>query len=112
MGRPRGQLNLIHHETGFKADLYLCGNDPLNQWGLENARRVDYSGEQVYLAPPELVILKKLEFFREGGSQKHLRDIRLMLEFSADKINLPELERWIAERGLEQVWTQARTTIP
>lgn len=46
MARPRGQFNLIHHESGFKADLYLCGDDPLNRWGLENARRVEYSDEQ------------------------------------------------------------------
>lgn len=109
MSRPRGQFNLIHHETGFKADLYLCGNDPLNQWGLENARRVEYAGEEICLAPPELVILKKLEFFREGRSQKHLRDILSMLEVSREKINLAELARWIRERGLEEEWTAAQS---
>ncbi len=31
------------------------------------------------LAPPEYVIVRKLQFFREGGSQKHLRDISRML---------------------------------
>src|SRR5262245_10895257 len=25
----RGHFNLIHHETGFKADIYTCGRDPL-----------------------------------------------------------------------------------
>ena len=112
MARERGQFNLIHHETGFKADLYLCGNDPLNKSGLENARRVEYSGEEICLAPPELVILKKLEFFREGGSQKHLRDIHFMLEISADKIKLPMLEQWIRERNLEKEWAQARASTP
>jgi len=28
------------------------------------------------VAAPEYVIVRKLEFFREGGSEKHLRDIR------------------------------------
>ena len=32
-GRPqRGHFNLIHHETGFKADIYLSGSDPLHAW--------------------------------------------------------------------------------
>ena len=31
--RPlRGHFNLIHHETGFKADVYLMGKDPLHHW--------------------------------------------------------------------------------
>ncbi len=110
MARPRrGQFNIIHHQTGFKADLYLCGTDPLNKWGLEKARRVQYSGEEIYLSPPELVILRKLEFFREGGSEKHLRDIRFMLEVSADQIDRAELEKWIRERGLEKAWAAAQS---
>jgi len=35
LSRPeRGHLNLIHHETGFKADIYLFGSDPLHLWGI------------------------------------------------------------------------------
>jgi len=29
-----------------------------------------------YAAPPEYVILRKLQYFREGGSEKHLLDIK------------------------------------
>jgi hypothetical protein len=36
----RGHFNLIHHETGFKADIYTLGNDKLNQWGLNNTHRL------------------------------------------------------------------------
>ena len=109
MARPRrGQFNIIHHETGFKADLYLCGTDPLNSWGLERARRVEYAGEEIYLSPPELVILRKLEFFREGGSEKHVRDIRFMLEVSAGQINIAELESRIRELGLQEGWARVK----
>lgn len=54
-----------------------------------------------------MVILKKLGFFRQGNSHKHLRDIRFMLEVSADKINLTELEKWIRERELDNKWAEA-----
>jgi hypothetical protein len=30
----RGHFNLIHHESGFKADIYLAGADSLHVWGL------------------------------------------------------------------------------
>ena len=60
------------------------------------------------VAPPEYVILRKLEFYREGGSEKHLRDIRSMLDASPDAIDRAELERMIAERGLLDAWKKAR----
>jgi hypothetical protein len=36
IGRPvRGHFNLIHHQTGFRADVYLAGKDQLHHWGLK-----------------------------------------------------------------------------
>ncbi len=103
----RGHFNIIHHETGFKADIYLAGHDPLHAWALPRARRVDVAGEPFIVAPPEYVIVRKLEFHREGGSEKHLRDIRSMLDLSPDAIDRAELERLIGERRLEQYWKTA-----
>lgn len=105
---PRGHFNIIHHETGFKADIYPAAGDPLHTWALARARPLDLGGETLVVAPPEYVILRKLEFHREGGSEKHLRDIRSMLETSPDAIDRAELERMIRERRLEDVWRKAQ----
>lgn len=102
----RGHFNIIHHETGFKADIYLAGRDPLHAWALARARRLDIAGEPLVVAPPEYVIVRKLEFYREGGSEKHLRDIRSILETSPDAVDRAELERLIAARGLQDVWKE------
>ncbi len=40
----RGHFNIIHHETGFKADVYLSGRDPLHAWGLARARQLEVEG--------------------------------------------------------------------
>ena len=56
------------------------------------------------LAPPEYVIVRKLEYFREGGSDKHLRDIRSMLAVSGDQLDRAALNDWIVRRGLEAEW--------
>ena len=104
----RGHFNIIHHESGFKADCYLMGDDPLHQWGMNRRRKIDMNGEPVYLAPPEYVIVRKLEYFREGGSEKHLRDIRNMLEVSADLLDLSEIAIKVGENNLEKEWARAR----
>jgi hypothetical protein len=102
----RGHFNIIHHETGFKADVFLSGRDPLHSWGLARARRLEVEGQVVVVAPPEYVIVRKLEYYREGGSEKHLRDIRSMLDTSPDAIDRAELEQQIAKRGLQEEWRQ------
>jgi hypothetical protein len=102
----RGHFNIIHHETGFKADVYLSGRDPLHAWGLARVRRLEVEGQVLVVAPPEYVILRKLEYYREGGSEKHLRDIRSILNSSAKVIQTAELEQQIAERGLQGAWRQ------
>ena len=42
--------------------------------------------------------------FREGGSEKHLRDIRSMLATSPGLIDAAEIAPLLAARGLEELW--------
>lgn len=54
--------------------------DPLHQWALKNRRRERLDAKtEIWIAPPEYVIIRKLEYFREGDSHKHLDDTRKML---------------------------------
>jgi hypothetical protein len=103
----RGHFNIIHIETGFKADMYLTGRDELNAWAFKLRRSVELEGEAVVLAPPEYVIVRKLEYYREGGSEKHLRDIRSMLAVSGDQLDRSALNEWIQRRGLQTEWRLA-----
>ena len=103
-----GHFNIIHHKTGFKADMFLSGSDPFHAWGLARSRRLDVEGDWLDVAPPEYVIVRKLEYFRDGGSEKHLRDIRSMLAISPGLIQQSVLEQQIAARGLQEVWRKVR----
>lgn len=104
----RGHFNLIHHETGFKADVYLSGRDRLHQWALNHRNPIDMDDETFWMAPVEYVILRKLEYYREGGSEKHLRDIAGMLSVSSSLINLHQLSEKIGEHALEKEWEKAK----
>jgi hypothetical protein len=106
----RGHFNIIHVDSGFKADVYLSGRDPLHAWALNRIRRVNVGGAELNLAPPEYVIVRKLEYFREGASEKHLRDIKTMLDHSGKEISNLELDRLISERGLTAEWQRVQST--
>jgi hypothetical protein len=107
--RPyRGHFNLIHHGTGAKADIYLAGEDDLHQWAFSARREFNFEGERVWVAPPEYVIIRKLEYYREGGSEKHLRDIAGILEISPKEIDFKRLDDLISRYGLGKEWAKVR----
>lgn len=101
-----GHFNLIHHATGFKADLYPTGRDDMNAWAFRGKRTITFDGETIPLAPPEYVIVRKLEYFREGGAEKHLRDIRGILAVSGEQLDRATLDEWIQRCSLEVQWKQ------
>lgn len=104
----RGMFNLIHHASHFKADIYLAGRDPLHAWALANRRRIRLDNGEAWVAPPEYVILRKLEFYREGGQDKHLRDIRFML--AATPVDREFVATEAARLGLDSQWRQCASS--
>jgi hypothetical protein len=101
----RGHFNIIHHQSGFKADIYPSRAHPCLPWALRNRRRVATTGGDVWVSPPEYLILMKLEFLRESGQPKHLRDI-------AGVLAQQDVDRgWIADAAanlsLDRQWADA-----
>lgn len=99
-----GHFELLHLDSGLRADIYLASDDPLDHWGLGNRRRETIGGGPVWMAPAEYVIIRKLEYHRDGGSEKHLSDIQGMLRVRPDLIDLAIVERFVQERGLALEW--------
>jgi hypothetical protein len=90
-----------------KADFYPLSSFETDWFARRRALEID--GRKLWFAAPETVILNKLRFYREGGSQKHLRDIRSMLAVSGDDIDRTLIERTVAELGLTKQWKKAST---
>lgn len=99
-----GHFNLIHRDTGFKADFYPTGRDELNAWAFRSKRSMEFEGEAIMLASPEYVIVRKLEYYREGSAEKHLRDVRSILAVSDKQLDHAVLVEWVQRRGLEKEW--------
>lgn len=102
--RSRGHFNIIDHTTGFKADIYLVASDPLHLWGLSQIRTIELDNTVIPLAPPEYVIIRKLQFYREGQSQKHLRDIQRMLTMLGASFDQSQLHEFVKEHRLSSEW--------
>jgi hypothetical protein len=103
--RSRFQFNVLHTSSGNKIDFILPRSDAWGQEQLKQRRHVpilpDLTG---YAARPEDVILGKMWYYSEGGSEKHLRDIAGMLKVSGDSIDREVIVRWAEQLKLTQVW--------
>ena len=86
-----GHFNIIHHETALRADVYLAGDDPLHAWAFDRRRAEAMAGGVVWFAPVEYVIVRKLEYYRQSGSDRHLRDIGGIVRITSDGIDLWKL---------------------
>jgi hypothetical protein len=99
---------VIHGPTSLRADVYLAGDDPLHAWGLARRRTLALAGTQVSIAPPEYVIVRKLQYSAQGGGDRHLRDIRRMLDRALVPIDHVALEQFITTLGLHDAWRRVQ----
>jgi len=101
-----GQFNLLHISEGVKADIILPSRSEFDQSRLARRRPVPVGARgEVILASPEDAILKKMEYFREGGSEKHLRDIAGVLKIYSEPIDRSYIEHWAARLEVLDIWS-------
>lgn len=103
--RRQSMFNILHPRSGLKVDVIVPPPSDFNRSRFARARRVRVGDDwEASFASPEDVILKKMEFYRAGGSDKHLRDIASVLRTSRDEIDAGYIERWAGTLGLTEVW--------
>jgi hypothetical protein len=100
-----GQFNVVQVTTALKIDFMCAEDDGYNASRFSRARRVTLdTGVEVVMSAPEDVILKKLEFYRLGGSDKHLRDIASMMKISGETFDRAYLDHWALRLGVQDEW--------
>lgn len=99
------QFNILHPRSGLKIDVMVADSSSFNRSRFSRARVLAISPTaEATFAAPEDVIIKKLQYYREGGSEKHLRDITGVLKVLGDELDRVYIERWTTELGLHELW--------
>ena len=108
----QSSFNLIHYESAFKADIFVCKSRGFEQQQLARRRSALLSTEQeeaVYVVSPEDIILAKLEWYRLGGesSDRQWRDILGVFHTRGNVLDQEYLRRWAAALGISDLLTRA-----
>ena len=103
--RTGGQFNVIHSESGIKIDFMIARKDAWGRMQLVRRRRVNiFPDLEGYVAAPEDIILSKMLYYRQGGSEKHLRDITGILKVSGPDVDHDYVNQWAETLEVTDIW--------
>lgn len=99
------QFNIIHPASGLKIFVMIPSMNDFDRSRFARATRAHPADDyEATFAAPEDVIIKKLQFYSQGGSDKHLRDIAGVLQISTERIDREYVTEWADRLGLRAVW--------
>jgi len=105
--QEQSQFNIIHYGSGLKIDVIIPDQSDFNRSRLARGVRLPGSPDfEVWFASLEDVIIKKLEYYRIGGSEKHIRDITGALKVRAERVDRDYITAWATRLGLADIWQE------
>jgi predicted nucleotidyltransferase len=90
-------FNLMHLDSGVKVDFIVRKSSEYRRLEFERRKLISVAGVRTWVVSREDLILSKLLWARESGSEMQRRDIRLLLDGDLD---LDYLERWAKDLGV------------
>jgi hypothetical protein len=98
-------FNIIHPSSGLKIDVIIPGKSAYEQSRFDRGRKVQIAPDfAATFASPEDVIIKKLQFYKIGNSDRHLRDIAGVLKVSGEAIDRDYIATYAAQFGVSDIW--------
>ncbi len=99
----RRQFNLIEVISSLKVDFIVRKTDLHAVAEFGRKRKVSITETlDAFVASPEDVIIRKLKYFKEGQSSKHISDIKGILVHTS--VDMKYLQKWVDELGFAAEW--------
>ncbi len=99
------QFNVLHPASGGKIDFMMSRDDVWSRLQFQRRQRVDIDRDfAAFAVSPEDVILSKLRYYKEGGSEKHPRDISGILRTQKERVDRDYIAHWAERMKILDVW--------
>jgi hypothetical protein len=110
--RRGASFNAIHQRRVLKVDFFVLGAGDFDTEQLERRRPAALSDgpePRVYVSSPEDLILRKLDWYRQGGgvSDRQWRDVLGVMKVQAERLDRAYLRRWAERLGLSDLLARA-----
>ena len=98
--RSQRMFNLMHLESAIKVDLIVRKDSEYRHVEFERRKAVELAGVPTWIASREDLILSKLVWARDSGSELQMRDVRSLLD---DSVDWPYLKEWAPMLDVESM---------
>jgi transposase-like protein len=105
----KSQFNVIDFATGWKIDFIIAQDSSYGREAFGRRAISEIDGVSVYVVTPEDAIISKLQWAKASDSERQLRDVAGILAAQGDKLEIPYIERWTRELGVEDLWQMLKT---
>jgi hypothetical protein len=95
-------FNVIDNKLGWKADLIFRKDSPHQLSEFNRRIRAKLMGIDLWILSPEDVILSKLNWARESGSELQFRDVFGVVKSQWSNLDWDYLTHWAKELGVEK----------
>lgn len=105
--RQQGMFNVIHQESVVKVDFIIRKKEPYRLTEFKRRRRMQLPGFAVAVVAPEDLLLSKLCWAKEGGSELQMRDVRNLAEAVQD-MDWEYVGSWADQLGIAALLKDVR----
>lgn len=95
----RGMFNIIHNDWIIRGDLIVRKDDVYRRTEFGRRRVIDIEGTPLNVVAAEDLILSKLKWAQESGSELQRRDVKQMLDADVE-IDSNYLRQWATQLGV------------
>lgn len=100
-----GMFNIVHPASGLKIDVIVSKQTPFDLLRLSRGVRIPIADDcEAIFTSPEDIIVKKLEWHRIGGGERHLDDIAGVLRVRGDQLDRDYIAQHAAELKVLDLW--------
>jgi len=104
----RSQFNVIDQNSLWKIDFIVSRQRPFDVARFRRRAIVELAGVRVHAATPEDVLIAKLDWAKEGGSERQIEDAAGVVRVQGASLDVSYIEEWVEALQLQDEWARAR----
>jgi hypothetical protein len=104
----RSMFNLVDYATGWRVDLILKKPRPFSDTEFNRREVLEFAGLRLSFASAEDILISKLEWVKEGESQRQLEDAAGIIRVQGENLDTAYVEYWVHQLGLDAQWILAQ----
>jgi hypothetical protein len=101
----RGMFNIIHPMSGLKIDVIVSKQTPFDLLRFQRGIRIPIADDcEAVFTSPEDIAIKKMEWHRMGGGERHLDDIAGILRVRGESLDREYIVEQASQLQILDIW--------